>query len=87
MTAEDFVTRPNNGKSPYDKFQIALADKLHVPLSNVAIFSVMNGPGNEYVEIRYAAHGSPWYPPSKLDSFIALDKADVSPSMCSEASR
>ncbi|WAR12271.1 CADN-like protein, partial [Mya arenaria] len=74
MTAEEFITQPNNGKSPYEKFKTLLASKLSVPQRNVAIFSVMNGQGREYVEIRYAAHGSPYYPPSKLDGIIALDK-------------
>ncbi|XP_060579771.1 LOW QUALITY PROTEIN: neural-cadherin-like [Ruditapes philippinarum] len=75
MTAEEFVTRPYNGKSPYDKFRTVLADKLNVPLNNVAIFSVMNVEDN-LVDIRYAAHGSPYYPPSKLDSFVSLDKQE-----------
>lgn len=77
MTAEEFVTRPKNGKSPYDKFKTVLADKLNVPLTYVAIFSVMNVENN-MVDIRYAAHGSPYYPPSKLDSFVSLDKEEVS---------
>ena len=77
MTAEEFVTAPHKGKSPYDKFKTLLAAKLDIPLKNVAIFSVMNGPHGEYVEIRYAAHGSPYYPASKLDSIIGLDKQEV----------
>lgn len=39
------------------------------------IFSVMkNGP---FTDVRYAAHGSPWYPASKLDGIIALNKDEV----------
>lgn len=76
MTAEEFVTRSDGGKSPYDKFKTVLADKLHVPKKNVAIFSVMNTEKKQ-VDVRYAAHGSPYYPPSKLDSFVALDKTEV----------
>ncbi|KAH3768202.1 hypothetical protein DPMN_169414 [Dreissena polymorpha] len=79
MTAEEFVSQPSRGgKSPYEKFQTLLADKLRVVRRNVAIFSVMNGPGNRYVEIRYAAHGSPWYQASKMDAIVALDKQEVS---------
>ncbi|KAL4234097.1 hypothetical protein ACF0H5_005750 [Mactra antiquata] len=73
MTAEEFIIRPEKGLSPYDKFQNLLADKLKVPRNNVALFSIMNGENNEYVDLRYAAHGSPWYPASKLDSHVALD--------------
>ena len=78
MTAEEFITQPSTAeKSPYEKIQELLAEKLNVPQNYVAIFSVMNGKNYEYTEIRYAAHGSPWYPASKLDGIITLDKAEV----------
>lgn len=64
-----------SGHSHYDKFRRLLAVKLRVEVSFVEIFSVMkNGP---YTDVRYAAHGSPWYPASKLDGIIALNKDEV----------
>lgn len=64
-----------SGQSHYDKFCRLLAEKLRVEVSFVEIFSVMkNGP---YTDLRYAAHGSPWYPASKLDGIIALNKDEV----------
>ncbi|XP_061162553.1 neural-cadherin-like [Saccostrea echinata] len=74
ITAEEFVEIPNDmsGQSHYDKFRKLLAEKLRVAISYVEIFSVMkNGP---YVDVRYAAHGSPWYPANKLDGIIATNK-------------
>lgn len=64
-----------SGLSHYDKFRRLLAEKLRVEVSFVEIFSVMkNGP---FTDVRYAAHGSPWYPASKLDGIIALNKDEV----------
>lgn len=64
-----------SGLSHYDKFRRLLAEKLRVEVSFVEIFSVIkNGP---YTDVRYAAHGSPWYPASKLDGIIALNKDEV----------
>ena len=77
ITAEEFVIKPNNQKSPYDKFKGFLASKLRVPPKNVAIFSVMNGEDNQYTDVRYSAHGSPWYPASMLDGIVSLDKEKV----------
>lgn len=64
-----------SGQSHYDKFRRLLADKLRVEVSFVEIFSVMKN--DPYTDVRYAAHGSPWYPASKLDGVIALNKDEV----------
>ena len=76
ITAEEFVMRPPNGKSPYDKFQALLADRLNIPLSHVAVFSVMNSEDG-FTDVRYSAHGSPWYPASMLDGIVSLEKEKV----------
>jgi hypothetical protein len=31
----------------------------------------------EYTDVRFAAHGSPWYPQSRLDAIVTLNKAEV----------
>lgn len=64
-----------SGLSHYDKFRRLLAEKLRVEVSFVEIFSVMKN--DPYTDVRYAAHGSPWYPASKLDGIIALNKDEV----------
>lgn len=73
---------PNGGfgeydKSRYDKMKTELAAKLNVPESNVDIFSVREGKG--HTDVRFAAHGSPWYKPSKLDGLVITNKAEVGP--------
>ncbi|KAK3086114.1 hypothetical protein FSP39_013724 [Pinctada imbricata] len=72
-SAEKFVERSENDKdslSNYDKFRKLLAEKLRQPIQNIDIFSVMNN--GIYTDIRYAAHGSPYYPASKLDGVVSM---------------
>jgi hypothetical protein len=77
ITAEEFVEISNDlsGQSHYDKFRKLLAERLRVQTSYVEIFSVMRN--GDYTDIRYAAHGSPWYPANKLDGIIVMDKNEV----------
>lgn len=84
-TAESFVGRPKIGPSPtdyglskYDLLQIELAKKLNIPLENVDIFTVMNHPTLvKTVDIRYSAHGSPYYRPARLDGILLNSKKEV----------
>lgn len=56
-----------------------IAAKLGVPEANVLIFTVMNHPTmSRTTDIRFAAHGSPFYRPARLDGIVNQDKAYVS---------
>lgn len=85
VTAEEFVTRPPRrsgsskyGKSRYDLLRQHIAKMLGVPLSNVDIFTIMNHPTKEKtIDIRYSAHGSPYYKPVKLDGIISESTQQV----------
>ncbi|XP_071091775.1 neural-cadherin-like isoform X1 [Haliotis cracherodii] len=80
ITAEDFVARPkkpNGGisdydPSMYDKFQAFIADKIAVPKENVDVMSVQNN--GEFTDVRFSAHGSPYYPSSKMNAVLAVNK-------------
>ncbi|XP_071177027.1 neural-cadherin-like isoform X2 [Mytilus edulis] len=85
ITAEQFMEKPSymdsagktqHSESNYEKFQKKLAEKLGVPVENVDIFSVMDNKTMQYLDIRYAAHGSPWYPPSKIDGIVTQYKTE-----------
>ena len=70
------------GKSKYDIFREALARRLGVPTGNVDIFTVMNHPTLERTcDIRYSAHGSPYYKPARLNGLVAEDKIMVCSSL------
>ncbi|XP_041375475.1 neural-cadherin-like [Gigantopelta aegis] len=80
ITAEEFVERKkkqtDNIKeyedSKLDKFRRLLADKLNVPTENVDIFSIMNN--GQFTDVRYSAHGSPYYPSERTDTVLVLNK-------------
>lgn len=74
----DSAGKTQHSESNYEKFQKKLAEKLGVPVENVDIFSVMDNKTMQYLDIRYAAHGSPWYPPSKIDGIVTQYKTEVS---------
>ena len=89
MTAEEFVSRPKlsssskgsgsrYGLSQYQLLQQMIASWLDVAVSNVDIFTVLNHPTDERtIDVRYAAHGSPYYRATKLNGIMAQYKTQV----------
>ena len=56
-----------------------LANLLKTSIDNVTIISVRDAadtPGS--VDVTYAAHGSPYYTPEKLDALVSVNRQDVS---------
>ena len=80
ITAEEFV-RTRSGRSSnslLEEFRALLARKLDTSVKNVDVFTVMNHPLlTRTVDVRYAAHGSPYYRPVKLDGIISRDILQV----------
>ncbi|KAK3606482.1 hypothetical protein CHS0354_041433 [Potamilus streckersoni] len=78
ITDEYFVTPVGSGQgnskmeSPADKFRSLLAKKLNTDLKNVYILSIMHPADKDYTDIRYSAHGSPWYQPSRSDGIVNM---------------
>ncbi|XP_041454487.1 neural-cadherin isoform X3 [Lytechinus variegatus] len=67
-TAEELITPDSEGVSNLDRLKVILANAVGAQLANFDIFSVLNVVGMERtVDIRYAAHGSPYYPADQLD--------------------
>ncbi|KAK6174384.1 hypothetical protein SNE40_017672 [Patella caerulea] len=80
-TAEEFMDREKKAgditayeESKSDKFRQLLASKISAPVGNVEVISVMNN--GEYTDVRYSAHGSPYYDASKTDSVVYLNKEE-----------
>jgi len=90
MTAEEFISRPKvsgsgeaggstYGRSRYQLLQETIALWLDVPVDNVEVFTVLNHPFHERtIDVRYSAHGSPYYRPTKLNGLMAQYKTLVS---------
>lgn len=67
------------GHSRYQLMREMLASWLDTTVDNVDIFTVLNHPFRERtIDVRYSAHGSPYYRPTKLNGLMALYKSRVS---------
>ena len=73
--------RTRSGRSSsslLEEFRALLARKLDTSVKDVDVFTVMNHPLlTRTVDVRYAAHGSPYYRPVKLDGIISRDILQV----------
>ena len=87
ITAEEFIRKSKNSDglyedSKYDKLRQKLAGLLGTDATNVLIFTVKDVSETEtkvkLVDVMYAAHGSPWYRPARLNGLIWSNKAAVS---------
>jgi hypothetical protein len=71
ITAEEFI---ETGKR--EELQKFIAKILNVSVENVDVFTAMNSKG-EFVDVRFSAHGSPYYQPEKLNGKLAEHQAEV----------
>lgn len=80
VTAEEFIgaRRPTVGKTRYDQLRHIIAARLNISVANVNIFTVLNHPRlGHTIDVRYSAHGSPYYRPSRLNALLSINKAEV----------
>ena len=61
-SAEDFVSGENSLR---DKLTVLL--KAYFNTTYVDVFTVIPGPNNEYTDVRFSAHGSPYFYPEKME--------------------
>lgn len=68
--------------SKYDRFKSIMANLLKVNKENVDIFTVLSKQQLPPVtDIRFAAHGSPYYKATKLDGILALHRKEIEQSV------
>lgn len=82
LTAEKFILEPKDTRtgeridSLYTKFRLLMSKKLGYPsINNVEIITLLDKDG--YLEVRYAAHASPYLSPAQVDNAIILNMAEV----------
>ena len=89
ISDEDFLRRKKRAgidslddsayeQSMYEQVQKLLAEKLKTDLDNVNVLSVMYNATADSTDVRFAAHGSPWYQSSRLDGIVSTNLGDVS---------
>ena len=84
LTAEEFI-QPDatGGPSKHELFHFRLALILNVSLENVDVFTVLHSPHNSntsLLDVRFSAHGSPFWKPEKLNAAVSVSKNVVSSS-------
>ncbi|EGI65090.1 DE-cadherin [Acromyrmex echinatior] len=80
ITAEQFVEPDESGVSKKDIFQEKLATMLNISVENVDVFTVLHSPhhnNRSLLDIRFSAHGSPYYAPEKLNTIIAQHSKEI----------
>lgn len=77
-TAAEFIKTGSDGESHYDKFRQKMADKLGKPVSNVQILTILDkgDEQNKLLEVRFAAHGSPYYTSARLNGIVTANKGE-----------
>lgn len=73
-TPEDFIKPDINGSSKRDKLKALMSR--HLNATYVDIFTVMST-GTEFTDVRFSAHGSPYYRPERLEGTLAARKQDL----------
>jgi len=80
ITAEQFVEPDESGVSKKEIFQEKLATMLNTSVENVDVFTVLHSPhynNRSLLDIRFSAHGSPYYAPEKLNTIIAQHSKEI----------
>ncbi|KAK7571160.1 hypothetical protein V9T40_014764 [Parthenolecanium corni] len=73
VTAEQFVEKDKDGRSRADKLKTLLADAFNNTEENIDVFTIMYSPVHEntnYLDVRFSAHGSPYYAPEKINKAV-----------------
>ncbi len=81
---EDFVVPDVAGQSKKDKFKALMSEYLNT--THVDVFTVMpsshHGKGKEqFTDIRFSAHGSPYYQPERLEGVLTRRRTDLERSL------
>ncbi|XP_011700823.1 PREDICTED: DE-cadherin isoform X2 [Wasmannia auropunctata] len=80
ITAEQFVEPDESGVSKKEIFQEKLATMLNTSVENVDVFTVLHSPhhnNRSLLDIRFSAHGSPYYASEKLNTIIAQHSKEI----------
>ena len=83
ITDEDFIRiweyrTQDVIKSKYDKFRDKMAQLLGIDRENIDIFSIqLRQQRPPITDIRFSAHGSPYYKPIKLDGIVLKYREEI----------
>lgn len=78
ITKEEFIwvsrdVQAHDAFSLKDRLQSSLARLFNTSITNVDVFTVLENE-NRTLDVRYSAHGSPYYAPEKLNGMVAQNQ-------------
>lgn len=68
------------GENKRTLFRKYLAKYLNISEENVDVFTVLHSTHNDnptQLDVRFSAHGSPYYSPEKLNAAVSVHNAEV----------
>ncbi|XP_014469556.1 PREDICTED: DE-cadherin isoform X2 [Dinoponera quadriceps] len=80
INAEQFVEPDESGVSRKEIFQEKVASMLNISVENVDVFTVLHSPhynNRSLLDVRFSAHGSPYYAPEKLNTILAQHSREI----------
>ncbi|ETN59226.1 DE-cadherin [Anopheles darlingi] len=80
VSAEEFVSRtPGQSSTPKDRLQNAIANAFNVSRENVDVFTVLkrDGMNGTFLDVRFSAHGSPYYAPERMNGELGYKLNDL----------
>lgn len=81
ITAEEFISEQNLGEvirpSPKDKFRDHIANLFNISNDNVDVFTVLQNVNKSLLDVRFSAHGSPYYEPERLNGFVGQMQNEI----------
>lgn len=77
-TAEEFVETPSDGGSTKKEIlHGVLARLLNASAENVDIFTVLRSDNASLLDVRFSAHGSPYYEAERINGKVSMHQAEV----------
>lgn len=74
-TAEEFIAIPTDGnETKKDRLRSNLAQLFNTSTENVDVFTVLKNENSSLIDVRFSAHGSPYYEPERLNGKVALNQ-------------
>lgn len=80
ISAEEFITPGPDNVSKATVLKQRLASILNASIENVDVFTILHSPHNPnttQLDVRFSAHGSPYYQPEKINAAIDRHQAEL----------
>ncbi|XP_058809964.1 DE-cadherin isoform X2 [Phymastichus coffea] len=83
ISAEDLIAPSGVGISKKDLLQEHLSTMFNTSVENVDVFTVLHSPyqNDSVLDVRFSAHGSPYYAAEKLNTIVADHTQEIADSM------